>query len=1000
VEEERPQHDGHGFVRSFALLVALLVRIVVIVLSLATITDSPLSTVVYELLPPPLPASVTDRDASVIVTVRDEQGEPVRDARVQVLSEIDDRVYRAGAMRTSASGVARIGALPRGHAWVVADATSHARASTSLVIACASNDAHPCERHVDLVLGPEHSFVVNVVDTEGRGVPNAEIEVTSADALPYGARTDAQGRAEVLRLGAAPWIVTVRALGYDETTARNVRDGAALKLVLHRLGSILVHVVSVDDKPVPNARVRIAGAALWPAREGHTGEHGMVKLAGLFTGSYALRATEGTRASAIELGVMLSAGDNIELTLRLLPGRMVQVHVTDGDAEDAPDIAGARVVLAEAGISPFPLEAVTDKHGRAQLGPIAPGSATLSARADGFIGRGAVTVPEVLAGEVRVVLVRAGALVGRVVDARGFPVASATIELVGTDFSGGPIDDDPRRSDFRDAEFHATLAGPAQLVPAGELGVVPGPVPPIPRGPVMSLGMSLGGPRVHTAPSEPWVTASDGTFRATPATPGRVRALVRHPEYVEAWSETVTIPAGGEAHVEIVLHTGGSLEGRVVDSQGRPVSGARIELAATHGTLERTTKSSSDGSFAFASVPVDVSLDVYEDDEALAPALRTQTSVKDGERREIVLTLPAARDAMLVRVKDDRGYPVASAQVSIASLDPTAPLRQTAFSDARGEATLTSARGLPLRVEVSAPGHAPSTTTLDTAPAEVELALGLAATVTGTVRSSRGVPIADADVVFYMESTVRHLRTDAQGVFSAADLAPGSARVLVRAAGYATTERTFTVGQSNRPSSLGTIDLASEAVVFGEVRDARGDPVPGARVAKDRVPVFLAASATPPDVATTDSQGRFRLGGLGEGTVTLEAIAPDIGRGRVDARMLAGRSTTNVRIVLAADGVRAVDHAGATVAVTLGETGGATESAHEVVIVVVAEGSEAEHAGLLAGDVIADVDGTQVHTIEQAREKLGGPAGVDVVVGIHRDGSSLRLRVGREVVRR
>ncbi|HEY2365945.1 MAG TPA: carboxypeptidase-like regulatory domain-containing protein, partial [Polyangiaceae bacterium] len=303
--------------------------LILLLLALGTITDTPLFAVLFEMAPPPLPASVTDRDATVTVTTHDDHGEAIRGARVIVLADIDDKVYRAGGGRTDASGVAKIPSLPRGHAWIVADAEGHARSSTSLVLIG--------DRSIELVLGPEHTFVVNVVDAEGRGVANAEIEVSGADPLPYGARTDASGRAEVGRLGDPPWVVTARALGYDESTARGVRDGAAIKLVLHRLGSITVHVVDSSDKPVQNARVRIAGTALWPSREGHTGPKGGVKLAGLFAGSYSLRASEGTRASATEIGVMLAAGEDQELTLRLLPGRMVTVRVTDGDADDADD---------------------------------------------------------------------------------------------------------------------------------------------------------------------------------------------------------------------------------------------------------------------------------------------------------------------------------------------------------------------------------------------------------------------------------------------------------------------------------------------------------------------------------------------------------------------------------------------------------------------------------------------------------------------------------------
>ncbi len=960
-------------------------------LGLASITDSPLSSIRYEIAPPPLPASVKDRDASVIVTARDEHGEFVRGARVDVLSEIDERVYRAGGGRTDAKGTTKITGLPRAHAWVIADAEGRARASASLVMLG--------ERTVELVLGPEHTFVVNVVDENGHGVPSAEIEVAGADALPYGARTDALGRAEVGRLGEPPWVVTARALGYDDATARGVHDGGAIKLVLHRLGSILVHVVDDADKPVQNAHVRIAGTALWPPREGRTGEHGMVKLAGLFTGSYALRATEGTRASPIEIGVMLASGEDKDLTLRLSPGRMITAHVTDGDADDADSISGARVVLAEAGLSPFPLEAVTDKRGRATLGPIAAGPASLSARADGFVGRASVNVPESPSGEVRVVLVRAGVLTGRVVDARGFPIASASIEIVGTDFAGGPIDDDPRRSDFRDAQFHATLAGPAQLVPAGELGVVPGPVPPIPRGPVTFAPFGSQSQAQRAPPVEPWVSASDGTFRASPATPGRVRALVRHAEYVEAWSELVTIPPGGEAHVEIVLHAGGSLEGRVVDAQGRPASGLRIAMAAIHGTLERTTKTATDGTFAFAAAPHEIALDVFDSEEAPAPVLRTTITIGDGERKELTLVLPAARDPVRVRVKDDRGYAVSSAEISALSLDVTSPLRETVFSDGSGEAQIHSARGLPVRIDVAAPGHAPKQITLDAAPEEVDVALFPGVTATVTVRAARGDPLEGAEVVFYMNASVRHLRTDAHGIASAQDVAPGAARVVARAAGYATTERNVDIPQSDRAFSIGTIDLASEGVVVGEVRDARGDPVAGARVAKDRVPVFLAAGQTPTDVATTDARGRFRLGALDAGTVTLEAYAPDTGRGRVSGvRVAAGRETTNVRIVLGASGeASAQDHAGATVAVTLGETGG---DPHEVVIVLVAEGSDAERAGLLANDTLVSVDGAPVHTIEQAREKLGGPANVDALLDVRRNGTAMRIRVSREMVRR
>src|SRR5262249_38867470 len=151
----------------------------------------------------------------------------------------------------------------------------------------------------------------------------------------------------------------------------------------------------------------------------------------LAPGAYALRASKGDGASPIELGVALGRGEEKEVVLRLGPGVIVGVRVTDGDAEDAAPVAGARLTLAESGLSPFPIEGTTDGSGRARLGPIARGAASLAARADGFVARGAISVPD--SGEVKVALLRAGVLRGRAVDPRGNAVDGATIEIIGTD---------------------------------------------------------------------------------------------------------------------------------------------------------------------------------------------------------------------------------------------------------------------------------------------------------------------------------------------------------------------------------------------------------------------------------------------------------------------------------------------------------------------------------------------------------------------------------------
>jgi S1-C subfamily serine protease len=165
------------------------------------------------------------------------------------------------------------------------------------------------------------------------------------------------------------------------------------------------------------------------------------------------------------------------------------------------------------------------------------------------------------------------------------------------------------------------------------------------------------------------------------------------------------------------------------------------------------------------------------------------------------------------------------------------------------------------------------------------------------------------------------------------------------------------------------------------------------------VPTYLPAVGQVAGLATTDARGRFRLGELEEGTITLEAYAPDVGRAReTGIQVSAGRRTGGVVIHLVGDGERASEPtASGGVAVTLGDVSG---DPPEVVLVAVVDGSEAERAGLAQGDTILEVDGARVHTIGEARARLSGPLAQDVVVTRRRGDAVDALRVPREPVRR
>lgn len=945
---------------------------------------------------PPVPEEVSVRDAELTVTVRDEQGRPLPGASVRVFAMHDDRAWFAGEQRAGAAGEARFSGLPRGEVWVMAYDTGRARASSRAVL-----EAGP--RAIEVTLRPGKVLDVLVVDDGDRPIEDAEVTVTATDPLPFVSHTAAEGRVRFDRLGPAPYVVRGAARGFEPTVRTGVVPGPfPLRLKLDRLGALTVRVIDAAGQPAEGAEVLAAGTGLWPARSATTDAAGKVHIGGLQGGVYDLKARRGDDVSPTSFAVAVKQGEGKEVELVLGPGRRVRVLVTDGDGESAAPVKGASVVLVEHGLSSFPLHGKTGDDGAVTLGPLAEGPAAASARAPGFVQRSAVPVGDADT-EVRVPLLRGAALTGEVVDDRGYPVAGATIEVIGADPDGMPIDETMAMAEFREDHFARALLGPAPLIPMGELGVMPGPIPEIPRGDLATpVAVGVGDPVAAAAAvgGEPWVTRRDGTFRAEPVTPGRVQAIVRHPEYVEAISEEVVLKPGGEAFVRVVLRQGGTLEGRVLEEDRSPVAGARIELASTTGSLERITYSADDGTFAFAAVPGEVLLQVARPDAPTDVVVRLVVDVPDRDRKEVEIILPGRRDAVAIHVDDDRGYPLDRVEVRVVSLDVDVPLRRTLFTDDDGDAVLPDAVGLPLRITLLRPGRAPLVEPVERASKEMRFALGPGLVAEGTITGAGGRErLEGAEITAYTAAGVRRARSDAEGAFALTELAPGRLRLVVRHDEHAAAEVIRSVaGDPERPADLGEIDLPAAGEVEGEVLDPDGEPVAGARVARDRVPSYLPLGPLPPGVVTTDRDGRFTLRGIPEGDAVVEAYTAELGRAAEAAPVRAGRTTTGVRITLPGDAPRPDARGAGSVALTLGVVRGA------LVALLVPPGGEAELAGVEPGDRLIAVNGHDVRSINEARRWLTGPLSEDVVVLLGRDGEAGVLRwatrVRRERVRR
>lgn len=951
--------------------------------------DTPRVAVDLAATPIPLPAAARTAVLHLNATAA---GARVREATTQVYWERGGVEYRVGSAPL-ADGRATLGELPEGAVWVLVEAPGFARVARAVLLGAG-------ETELDVTLAPEATLKVRVTDERGAPIAGATVLVSGDDPLPFGALTSTKGEAAVGRLPGAPWTVNVTARGYESAERAGVKGPVTLSL--RRLGSIDVRVTHKDGKPGARASVSIAGSSLWPARRTLADESGHCHIAGLLAGAYDLAATLGGDVSEPVIGYNLERGADVEVTLVLESGRFVTAIVTDGDGDAPGLVPRADVVLTPGGVGSFPLLGRTGPNGRVTLGPIGRGPATLGARADGFVSSALVVVPAGTSEPVTVPLLRGGTLTGDVVDARGFPVEGASIDVVGSDTFGLPVSDSPLTAAFRNTHFDWALAGPAPLVPAGELGVVPGPVPPIPPpGARLTPGADPWTLAEVPAPTvEAWVTSRNGTFTARPVTPGRVHAVARHPDYVEGSSPSVTLGPGGEAHVKIVLHAGGSLTGRLLDDRSFPVEGATIEVQSTRTSLTRSALTARDGTFELTGLPSEVTLLVRRPDGERRVALRRELTIAEGQRTNVDLMLPALREAVRFKIVGNDDDPVELASVSVLSVDPSVVLHETLFTDSDGGAEIADARGLHLRIVVESPGYPRKSVSVERAGELVRIALEQGVLVEGSVTAVRGrQAVAGALVTLVSEGTRRTTRTDSEGRYRFADIAAGVVHVSVVHPDFASESFEATVARgsrADRPFELAAVDLSEPGSAEGDVVDAEGNAVAGVRVSAGSAPAYLPTGALPAGTTQTDARGHFKLERIAEGKQTLEAVSAVAGRGHASVEIRAGRVADGVRIVLKADTVDETLGAG-NVAVTLGERGSGAEL--EVVVVEVAAASEAERAGIAAGDVLTSVDGTHPTSMADARRRLAGRAGSDVVVDVTRGAKHESLRVPRESVR-
>lgn len=603
---------------------------------------------------------------------------------------------------------------------------------------------------------------------------------------------------------------------------------------------VTVTVVATDEAgatvPVAGARVIVGPATdvLWPERAG-PGEAAVTDADGKVTvprpeGPALVAAVMALRGTAVE---RLPAGRRA-VTLTLPPEAVLRGRVLGPDGEPVPG-AGVDVALERPeDTGPFlaagnvAFHEVADAEGVFRVYRLPP-SRTLRVRADApGLARAILRDVDPGAGPVEIRLTKGATVRGLVVATPGgAAVEGARIELGGVtgrtnaegrfELAGVP----PGAWRLRvEAAGHALTREEEIVLAEGDVRVgllvrvtgttrLVGRVLSAATAPVEGAEILLRYPpdpeRLPELPPDRIVavakTGADGRFEAKDLRPAQgVDLIVRHPDHAPTVYLGYSLAAGATVQSVVLMRSGGSVAGRVVDAAGKGVAGAKVYAypdredlsGAGAGDLpasptRRETETGPDGAFRLDHVPAGRRALVAIAPDRV-PAVLRGVDVAEGSERTGLLLGTAAGDVLSGRIAAADDEPVAGARVTLRP--PLGPARSVA-TDETGRFAFSGLAPGRYDVQVRAEGYAPlDLAAVETPAPELSLVLAPAGRLVGRLlREDTNDPAAPAVVRAFRRGPPSPLAPDlashsleaevrtADGDFTLPDLPPGSYRV-------------------------------------------------------------------------------------------------------------------------------------------------------------------------------------------------------------------------------
>ena len=615
---------------------------------------------------------------------------------------------------------------------------------------------------------------------------------------------------------------------------------------------------------------------------------------------------------------------------RLGPARRIDVRITDSAGRPlAATLLVEPVQRQDDDLvwAPAPVEGLAGQDGSARLEAAPSVSLFLIAAAPGFVTQRLNIAPQ-NAGEIVVRLAPGVVRSLEVKDGQGRPVPDVTVATT-AGLRLGRTDKDGRLtvtiSRNEDAELRLTAPDCRWLRAS------------LKRDSPAALSYTLEPPRtmkgqvVDRQTRQPiagawvWVdglpscsvrTGADGRYSAvlTGFEEPRLRAAAAGhlPETIAAGG-AATAPLLALAPVETRTATG-----RVVDLQGRPISGAEVLLMPSSsplgGPATSGVKTDPQGHFRIDRLG-NGPFDLQARARGFLPTRVRQVALPPGKgNADLGVISLQAGNPLQGRVIDPEGDPVAGANVQAmpsSGLSPgdLPPDGREAVTDADGAFSLTGFRdGEILTLRVARRGFSTRTLTRIETPLAEPLSVELrpAARIAGTVLDEAGHPVTAAKLVLTEEPQegtgaprgrlAAAAEVDSEGRFELVDLAPGRFRLSALASGYLPETRNGLDLKEGRKIEGVDLRLRQGAVIEGQVLASDGSPAAGARVMVLDQPAETDLGLAGRPETFADSEGRYQLGGLSEGDRKVLAQHPGSRPASRQIRVQEGRNQLDLRL--------------------------------------------------------------------------------------------------------